>query len=70
MKCKNPDCKKKAKEYSKYCEYHEIIEYYYNPNVPCTCEAIFADTHRDYCKRRSRRSAEEWLKKKEEEELK
>lgn len=28
------------------------IEYYYNPNLECTCEAIFADTHRSYCKRR------------------
>ena len=28
------------------------IEYYYNPNVECTCNGIFADTHRSYCKRR------------------
>ena len=32
----------------------EIIDYYYNPNVECTCEAIFDDTHRSYCKRRIR----------------
>jgi len=32
----------------------EVIDYYYNPNVECTCEAIFADTHRGYCKRRIR----------------
>ena len=34
----------------------EIIEYqyYYNPNVECTCEAIFADTHRIHCKRRNK----------------
>mgnify|MGYP003395264083 CR=1 FL=1 len=32
----------------------EIIDYYYNPNVECTCEAIFADTHGGYCKRRIR----------------
>ena len=35
-------------------EQGEIIDYYYNPNVECTCEAIFADTHRSYCKRRIR----------------
>jgi hypothetical protein len=29
-----------------------IEEYYYNPNLVCTCGAIFADTHRNYCKRR------------------
>ena len=32
----------------------EIIDYYYNPNLKCTCEAIFDDTHRNYCKRRQR----------------
>ena len=32
----------------------EIIDYYYNPNLECTCEAIFADIHRGYCKRRIR----------------
>ena len=33
----------------------EVIEdYYYNPNEECTCEAIFADTHRSYCRRRCR----------------
>lgn len=34
----------------------EIIDYdyYYNPNVKCTCEAIFGDAHRSYCKRRIR----------------
>jgi hypothetical protein len=32
----------------------EIIDYYYNPNLECTCEAIFNDTHRSYCKRRQR----------------
>ena len=32
----------------------EKIDYYYNPNVKCTCEAIFADTHRSYCRRRQR----------------
>ncbi len=32
----------------------EIIDYYYNPNLECTCEAIFADTHRAHCKRRVR----------------
>lgn len=31
-----------------------IIDYYYNPNLECTCEGIFADTHRGYCKRRQR----------------
>ncbi len=32
----------------------EIIDehYYYDPNVECTCEAIFDDTHGCYCKRR------------------
>jgi len=30
----------------------EVEEYYYNPNLECTCGAIFADTHRGYCKRR------------------
>lgn len=43
----------------------EVIDSYYNPNVPCTCEAIFADTHRAYCKRRNKRSAEIWLKDKQ-----
>ena len=33
----------------------EIIDYYYNPNLECTCNAIFSDTHRGYCKRRVRR---------------
>jgi len=33
----------------------EIMDYYYNPNVECTCEAIFADTHQSYCKRRNRK---------------
>ena len=32
----------------------EITDYYYNPNIECTCEAIFADTHRECCKRRNR----------------
>ena len=32
----------------------EIIDYYYDPNVKCTCEAIFQDTHRSYCKRRNK----------------
>jgi len=32
----------------------KIIEFYYNPNVECTCGAIFADTHRNHCKRRIR----------------
>lgn len=32
----------------------QVEDYYYNPNVECTCEAIFADTHRGYCKRRVR----------------
>ncbi len=32
----------------------EIIDYYHNPNLECTCEAIFADTHRSYCKQRER----------------
>lgn len=32
----------------------EVVDYYYNPNVECTCEAIFADTHRSYCRRRIR----------------
>ena len=40
----------------------EIIEYYYNPNVPCTCEALFDDTHRSYCKRRNKESSEKWMK--------
>jgi len=31
-----------------------IIDYYYNPNVECTCGAIFDDTHRISCKRRIR----------------
>jgi len=35
-------------------ELKEIIDYYYNPNVECTCEAIFGDTHRITCKRRKR----------------
>jgi len=35
-------------------EKEEIIDYYYNPNLECTCEAIFDDTHRSYCKRRIR----------------
>lgn len=30
-----------------------IEEYYYNPNLKCTCGGIFADTHRSYCKRRN-----------------
>jgi hypothetical protein len=30
----------------------DIPSYYYNPNIECTCKAIFADTHRSYCKRR------------------
>lgn len=33
----------------------EIIDYYYNPNLECTCESIFADTHRGYCRRRIRK---------------
>lgn len=32
----------------------ETIDYYYNPNVECTCKALFADTHRSYCRRRIR----------------
>jgi len=32
----------------------EIIDYYYNPNIECTCGAIFDDTHRGWCKRRVR----------------
>ena len=32
----------------------EIIDYYYNPNLECTCNAIFPDTHKSYCKRRMR----------------
>lgn len=32
----------------------EIKDYYYNPNIECTCEAVFADTHRSYCKSRIR----------------
>ena len=32
----------------------EIIDYYYNPNVECTCNAIFNDTHKITCKRRIR----------------
>ena len=39
----------------------DIIEYYYNPNVPCTCEGLFADTHRESCKRRSERLSERWI---------
>jgi len=35
-------------------EEKDIIDYYYNPNLECTCEAIFDDTHRSYCKRRQR----------------
>jgi hypothetical protein len=35
-------------------EKKEIIDYYYNPNIECNCEAIFDDTHRSYCKRRQR----------------
>jgi len=35
-------------------EEEEIIDYYYNPNVECTCNAIFADTHRAWCHRRHR----------------
>lgn len=33
---------------------NQIKDYYYNPNLECTCGAIFADTHRSYCKRRQR----------------
>ena len=33
----------------------EITDYYYNPNIECTCEALFDDTHRAYCKRRVRK---------------
>ena len=36
-------------------EEKEIIDYYYNPNVKCTCGAIFNDTHRGYCRRRNRK---------------
>jgi len=32
----------------------EIVDYYYNPNVKCTCPAIFDDTHRSWCHRRNR----------------
>ena len=32
----------------------EIIDYYYNPTLKCTCGAIFDDTHRAYCHRRQR----------------
>ena len=35
------------------CE-NDMIDYYYNPNAECTCEAIFDDTHRNYCHRRNR----------------
>jgi hypothetical protein len=40
----------------------EIIDYYYNPNVECTCGAIFADTHRGYCKRRVRPEKELFMR--------
>jgi len=33
---------------------NDIIDYYYNPNVKCTCKAIFADTHKGWCHRRIR----------------
>lgn len=36
----------------------ETIDYYYNPNIECTCEALFADTHREHCKRRIRPKCE------------
>ena len=32
----------------------EIIDYYYNPDVECTCKTIFDDTHKSYCKRRKK----------------
>ena len=54
MKCKNKNCKKKTLEGLEYCDDHRIIDYYYNPNVECTCEGLFADTHRNHCKRRVR----------------
>ncbi len=38
-----------------------VIEHYYNPNVPCTCEGLFADTHRIGCKRRSKSASERWI---------
>ena len=41
-----------------------VIEYYYNPNVPCSCEGLFADTHRNSCKRRSKRASERWIEEK------
>ena len=43
-----------TKERVKDSEVKEIIDYYYNPNLKCTCEARFADTRRDYCHRRIR----------------
>jgi len=43
--------KKKIKEV---IDKQEIIDFYYNPELECTCEAIFADTHRSWCKRRQR----------------
>lgn len=33
---------------------YPCVDYYYNPNVECTCGGIFADTHKGYCKRRQR----------------
>lgn len=38
----------------------QTIDDYYNPDVECTCEAIFADTHRSYCKRRVRPRKWQW----------
>ena len=32
----------------------KIIDFYYDPNLECTCEALFDDTHRSHCKRRIR----------------
>ncbi len=31
-----------------------VVDYYYNPEFECTCGAIYADTHRSWCKTRIR----------------